>query len=101
MCRDVAVMKHTYSWGEKYAVRFEVFMVVRMMTTFFWVLAPCRLIGRCQCFGEKILFPSSDGRWRQTVYTVPKPRRTSSSEKYTFQQCDSIALSLVWMSTEN
>jgi hypothetical protein len=32
-------------------VRFEVFMAVRMMM-FFWVLAPCRSVGRCQRFGE-------------------------------------------------
>jgi hypothetical protein len=33
---------------------FEVFTAVRiMMTMVFWVLASCRLTGRCQCFGEK------------------------------------------------
>jgi hypothetical protein len=32
-------------------VRFEVFMAVRIMT-FLWVLAPCRLVGRCHRFGE-------------------------------------------------
>jgi hypothetical protein len=29
-------------------VRFEVFMVVRMMMMIFWVLALCRLVSRCQ-----------------------------------------------------
>jgi hypothetical protein len=33
-------------------IRFEVFMVVRMKMLFFWVLEPCQLVGRCQCFGE-------------------------------------------------
>jgi hypothetical protein len=35
-------------------VRFEVFMAVRMMVMmmFFWVLAPFRLVGRGQHFGE-------------------------------------------------
>jgi hypothetical protein len=33
-------------------VRFEVSTAVRMMMTFFWVLAPCRLVGIWQRFGE-------------------------------------------------
>jgi hypothetical protein len=33
-------------------VRFEVFTAVRMIMTLFWVLASCRLVGRCQRFGE-------------------------------------------------
>jgi hypothetical protein len=33
-------------------VRFEVFMVVRMMMMMSLVLAPCRLVGRCQHFEE-------------------------------------------------
>jgi hypothetical protein len=33
-------------------VAFEVFTAVRMMMFFFWVLAPCKLVGRCQRFGE-------------------------------------------------
>jgi hypothetical protein len=28
-----------------FLVRFEVFMVVKMTTMFFWVVTPCRLIG--------------------------------------------------------
>jgi hypothetical protein len=32
-------------------VRFEAFMAVRMMM-FIWVLVQCRLVSRCQCFGE-------------------------------------------------
>jgi low affinity Fe/Cu permease len=31
--------------------RFEVFTAMRMMI-FFWILAPFRLVGRCQRFGE-------------------------------------------------
>jgi hypothetical protein len=30
--------------------RSEVYTAVKMMTMFFWVLAPCGLIGRCQHF---------------------------------------------------
>jgi hypothetical protein len=30
---------------------------------FFWVLAPCRLVRRCQCFGETYC-PSSGLKWR-------------------------------------
>jgi hypothetical protein len=38
-------------------LRFEVFMVVRMMMMmFFWVLALCRLVSRCQNFGETYYF---------------------------------------------
>jgi hypothetical protein len=33
-------------------MRFEVFTVVRLIMMMFWVLAPCRLVGRCQRFGE-------------------------------------------------
>jgi hypothetical protein len=33
-------------------VRFEAFTAVTMMMMFFWVLAPCGLVGRCQRFGE-------------------------------------------------
>jgi hypothetical protein len=32
-------------------VRFEVFTTVGMMMLIFWVFAPCRLVGRCQCLG--------------------------------------------------
>jgi hypothetical protein len=44
-------------------VRHEVFTAVRMM--FFWVLAPCRLAGRCQRFGETLHLQL--WRWRQFV----------------------------------
>jgi hypothetical protein len=37
---------------------FEVFMAVRMLMLFFCVLAPCRLISRCQCFSK--MSPSTD-----------------------------------------
>jgi hypothetical protein len=40
-------------------LRFEVFMAVRMMM-FFWVLAPCRLVGRCQHFGETYCLEDGD-----------------------------------------
>jgi hypothetical protein len=33
-------------------LRSEVFTAVRMIMMFFWVLGPCRLVGRCQRFGE-------------------------------------------------
>jgi hypothetical protein len=73
--------------------------VVRMQTElklmmFFWVLVLCRLISRCQCFGEMYclhlqgcIFSPEDGDimflrnvgvyWQ--VYMAPKPRRSSSS----------------------
>jgi hypothetical protein len=53
----LAVIKCPISYSIKPCVRFEVLTAVRMM---FWVLASCRLTGRCQ-----------------RVYTAPKPRRTS------------------------
>jgi hypothetical protein len=44
-------------------IRFEVLTAVRMMMLFFWVLAPCRLVGRCQRFGEHTvsIFIPEDG----------------------------------------
>jgi hypothetical protein len=40
---------------------FEVFTAVRMMM-FFWVLAPCGHVGRCQRFGETLsIFRAEDG----------------------------------------
>jgi hypothetical protein len=36
----------------EFYVRFEVFTAARMMMLFLWVLAPLRLVGRCQHFGE-------------------------------------------------
>jgi hypothetical protein len=39
---------------------------------FFWVLAPCRLVGRCHRFGETYCIHFQG-------YTTQKPRRTSSS----------------------
>jgi hypothetical protein len=39
-------------WRMEKCVRFEVFTAVRMMRMTFWVLAPCRLVGRCQRFEE-------------------------------------------------
>jgi hypothetical protein len=33
------------------SVRFEVFTAVKVLM-FFWILAPCRLVGRYQHFGE-------------------------------------------------
>jgi hypothetical protein len=38
-------------------VRFEVLRVVKM--TMFWDVMLCGLVGRYQCFGKKILSPSS------------------------------------------
>jgi uncharacterized protein YqhQ len=55
-------------------VRFEVFMVVRMMMMFFWVLALCRLVSRFQHFGEtycqtvcfsETLESTDESTWRQ------------------------------------
>jgi hypothetical protein len=63
-------------------VRFEVFTAVRMVM-FFWVLAPCKLVDRCQRFGEiyspedgDSMFLRNVGIYRR-VYTAPKPRRIS------------------------
>jgi hypothetical protein len=33
-------------------MRFEVLTEVRMTMLFFWVVTPCRLVGRCQRYGE-------------------------------------------------
>jgi hypothetical protein len=33
-------------------LRFEIFTAVRVVVMFFWVLAPYRLVDRCQRFGE-------------------------------------------------
>jgi hypothetical protein len=40
------------------AMKFEVLMAVKM-TTFFWVVLPCGLVGEYQRFGETVLSPSS------------------------------------------
>jgi hypothetical protein len=37
---------------------------------FFWVLAPCRLVGKCQRFGETYCLHLQPWRWRQ--YVSPK-----------------------------
>jgi hypothetical protein len=54
-----------------------------MMTMLFWVLAPCILVGRCQCQSFSTeegdnMFLRNAGIYRQ-VYKAPKSRRTSSS----------------------
>jgi hypothetical protein len=36
----------------------------QMMMFFFWVFAPCRLISRCQHFGET-LASTNESTWRQ------------------------------------
>jgi hypothetical protein len=33
-------------------LKFEGFRAVRRIIMLFWVFAPCRLVGRCQRFGE-------------------------------------------------
>jgi hypothetical protein len=48
---------------KRYHVRSEVFTAVRMMMLFFWLWAPCRLVGRCQRFGETS--PLQPSRWRE------------------------------------
>jgi hypothetical protein len=61
-------------------MRFEVFTAVRMM--FFWVLAPCRLVGRCQTFRRNTLSPSlrlKCWRWRQYV----SPKSLASTDEST------------------
>jgi hypothetical protein len=48
-------------------VRYEVFTAVRrMMMMLFWVLAPCRLVGRCQRFGETYCFHLQSWRGAKT-----------------------------------
>lgn len=47
-----------------------------LMTLFWWVFVPCRLIARRQCFFETL--SSSSGLKRRWVYTAPKHRRTAS-----------------------
>jgi hypothetical protein len=51
-------------------VRFEIFTAVRMMMKFFWVLAPCRLNGTCQRFGETYCLHLQGWIWWQ--YVSPK-----------------------------
>jgi hypothetical protein len=34
-------------------MKFEVFTAVKMVVMFFWIWAPCRIVDRCQRFGEK------------------------------------------------
>jgi hypothetical protein len=65
--------------------RFEVFSVARMMTIFFWVLTLHRLFSRCQrsaegsCFLETVTVHFFKVlSIYQCLYTVQKPRRTSS-----------------------
>jgi hypothetical protein len=57
-----------------HSVRFEVFTAVRMMILLFWVLVPCRLVGRCQRFSETYLRNVDIYR---RVYMAPKPRTSS------------------------
>jgi hypothetical protein len=52
------------SFNNRTDVTVEVFTAVRMMM-FFWVLSPCRLVGRCQHFGETYRL-----RWRQKNYII-------------------------------
>jgi hypothetical protein len=51
-------------------VRFEVFWAVKIIMTMFWVLAPCRLVGRFQRFGDTHSLHHTPIRWRQ--YVSPK-----------------------------
>jgi hypothetical protein len=46
-------------------VRFQIFTAVRMMI-YFWVLAPCKFVGRCQCF-SKILSSTNKPTWHQNL----------------------------------
>lgn len=46
---------------------FEVFVAMNTIMLFMWVLAPCKLVGRCQRFGETCCL-------HLHVYTAPKPR---------------------------
>jgi hypothetical protein len=47
------LMQITYSSNKIKFVRFDVFTaVIMMMMIFFWVMAPCRLVSRCQRFRE-------------------------------------------------
>jgi hypothetical protein len=55
-------------------LRSEVFTAARMMMIMIWVLTLCRLVGRCQRFGETYCLHLQDHllpwRWRQ--YVSPK-----------------------------
>jgi hypothetical protein len=65
--------------------RFEIFTAVRMMM-FFWVLTPCRLVGKSQRLHLQdfsteeggSMFLRNVGIYRR-VYTASKPRRPTSS----------------------
>jgi hypothetical protein len=37
-------------------VRFEVPTAAKMSVLFFWVVTPCGLVGRYQCFRERLVF---------------------------------------------
>jgi hypothetical protein len=66
-------------------VRFEVFTSLKMMITFFRVLALCGLVGGYQRFGETYFIPEDGdsiclrnvGIYLR-VYTAPKHRRTTN-----------------------
>jgi hypothetical protein len=70
--------------NKKTAVKLEVFTAVRMMM-FFWVLGPCKLVCRCQRFGETHnLSEDGDNMFLRNVgiylrvYTAPKPVRITT-----------------------
>jgi hypothetical protein len=52
--------------GKRIYMRFEVLTAVRM--TMFWVVAPCRLVGRYQRLGETHCLHLQPWRWKQYVY---------------------------------
>jgi hypothetical protein len=49
-------------------LEFEVSMTLMMM--FFWVSAPCKLVGRCQRFGETYCLHLQPWRWRSKLGCV-------------------------------
>jgi hypothetical protein len=66
---EIITVRKTIKTGTMHMMRFEIFTAMRMMMMF-WVLAPCRLVSRCQ-----------------QIYTVPKPRKTTSSVYLIFEHC--------------
>jgi hypothetical protein len=74
-------------------VRVEVFTAVRIMMTFFWVLALCRLVGRCQSFREIYCHPPSALKmetvcFSETLASTDKSTRRQNPEEHIIKNDD-------------
>jgi hypothetical protein len=66
---EINSKKHFPTSVSSGCVRFKVFTALKMM--FFWVLAPCRLIGRCRPFGETYCLHLQGWRWKTQTNIIP------------------------------